>query len=41
MRLVIDEAKKAINLDRQVSITDIADLSILKRAQLELATKGK
>jgi ABC-type nitrate/sulfonate/bicarbonate transport system substrate-binding protein len=36
LRLVIEEAKKAINLDRQVSITDIADLSILKRAQLEL-----
>jgi NitT/TauT family transport system substrate-binding protein len=41
LRLVIDEAKKATNVDRQVSITDIADLTILKRAQLELGIKAK
>jgi ABC-type nitrate/sulfonate/bicarbonate transport system substrate-binding protein len=40
-RLVIEEAKKASKADRQVSISDVADLSILREAQRELGIKGK
>jgi ABC-type nitrate/sulfonate/bicarbonate transport system substrate-binding protein len=41
MRLVIEEAKKAAKVDRQVSVSDVADLSILREAQRELGIKGK
>jgi NitT/TauT family transport system substrate-binding protein len=41
LRLVIEEAKKATKLNRQVSVSDVADLSILKEAQRELGIKGK
>jgi len=40
-RLVIEEAKKAAKVDRQVSMSDVADLSILREAQRELGIKGK
>jgi ABC-type nitrate/sulfonate/bicarbonate transport system substrate-binding protein len=36
LRLVIEEAKKATKTDRAVSISDVADFSILKEAQKEL-----
>lgn len=41
LRLVIEEAKKAAKVDRQVSVSDVADLSILREAQRELGIKGK
>ena len=41
LRLVIEEAKKATKVDRQVSVSDVADLSILGAAQRELGIKGK
>jgi len=41
IRLVIEEAKKAAKVDRQVSVSDVADLSILREAQRELGIKGK
>ena len=41
MRLVIDGAKKAAKVNREVSMKDVADLSILKEAQRELGIKGK
>lgn len=41
LRLLIDEAKKAAKVDRQVSLSDVADLSILKEAQRELGIQGK
>ena len=39
LRLVIEEAKKAAKVDRQVSVSDVADLSILREAQRELGIK--
>ena len=41
MRLVIDGAKKAAKVSREVSMKDVVDLSILKEAQRELGIKGK
>ena len=41
LRLVIEEAKKALKVDRKVSMSDVADLSILREAQKELEIKGK
>ncbi len=39
MRLVIDGAKKAAKVSRDVSMKDVADLSILKEAQRNLGIK--
>ena len=39
MRLVIEEAKKAAKVNREVSMKDVADLSILREAQRELGIK--
>ena len=39
LRLLIDEAKKAAKMDRQVSISDVADLSILREAQKEMGIR--
>jgi len=36
MRIVIDEAKKAANVNRVVTLSGVADLSILREAQREL-----
>ena len=41
LRLVIEEAKKSVKVDRQVSVSDVADLSILREAQKELGIKAK
>jgi len=41
LRLLIDEAKKAANLSREVSLSEVADLSILREAQREMEMKGK
>ena len=39
MQLVIEEAKKAAKISREVSMKDVADLSILREAQRELGIK--
>jgi len=39
MRLVIDDAKKALKVTRQVPLNEVADLTILREAQKELALK--
>ena len=39
LRLVIEEAKKAAKVDRQVSVSDVAEFSILRDAQRELGIK--
>jgi len=39
LRLVIDETKKTMKLSRDVSYSEIADLSILREAQRELGIK--
>ncbi|HYT55475.1 MAG TPA: ABC transporter substrate-binding protein [Verrucomicrobiae bacterium] len=36
LRLLIEEAKKAANLSREVSLNEVADLSLLREAQREL-----
>ena len=41
MRLVIEETKKAAKVSREVSMKDVADLSILKEAQRELGIKRR
>jgi hypothetical protein len=40
-RLVIEEAKKLAKVDREVSLSEVAELSMLKDAQKELGIKGK
>jgi ABC-type nitrate/sulfonate/bicarbonate transport system substrate-binding protein len=39
LRLVIDETKKSMKITRDVPLSDIADLSLLREAQKELGTK--
>ena len=39
LRLVIDETKKTMKLNREVPFSEIADLSILREAQRELGGK--
>jgi hypothetical protein len=39
LRLLIDEAKKNAKLNREVSIDQVADLSILREAQREAGIK--
>jgi ABC-type nitrate/sulfonate/bicarbonate transport system substrate-binding protein len=41
LRLVIEEAKTSANIQRQVPVSDVADLTILRTAQKELGIKGK
>jgi ABC-type nitrate/sulfonate/bicarbonate transport system substrate-binding protein len=41
LRLIIDEAKKTAKVDREVSLNDVADLSILRAAQKELGIKER
>jgi NitT/TauT family transport system substrate-binding protein len=39
MRLVIDDAKKALKVTRQVPLSEVADLTILREAQKELGLR--
>jgi hypothetical protein len=39
MHLVIEETKKAAKINREVSIKDVADLSILREVQREMGIK--
>jgi len=41
LRLFIEEARKATKKDREVSINEVADFSILKEAHKELGIKAK
>ena len=41
LRLIIDEAKKTAKVEREITLNEIADLSILKEAQKELAINQK
>ena len=41
LRLVIEEAKTSANVQRQVPISEVADLTILRTAQKELGIKQK
>ena len=39
LRMAVDEGKKAANINRDVAISDVADLTVLREAQRELASK--
>ena len=39
LRLVIDEAKRVGKVDREISLSEVVDLSILREAQRELGIK--
>lgn len=41
LRLVIDDAKGALKIDREVPFGEVADFSLVKEAQQELKVKGK
>jgi len=41
LRLVIDQAKEALKITREVSPNEIADLTLLREAQRELGIKGR
>src|SRR5213594_61117 len=41
LRLVIEEAKRIGRVDRDISLAEVADLSILREAQRELGIKGR
>jgi len=38
---VIEEAKRVGKVDREISLSEVADLSILKEAQRELGIAGR
>ena len=39
LRLLIEEARQTTKVDRQISVSDVADLSMLREAQRELGIK--
>jgi len=41
LRLIIDEARKTAKVEREIPITNVADLSILREAQKELGIRAK
>jgi ABC-type nitrate/sulfonate/bicarbonate transport system substrate-binding protein len=41
LRLIIDEAKKTAKIERDIPLSDVADLSILREAQKELGIKPR
>ena len=41
LRIAIDEAKKAANVSREVSINEIADLTVLREAQREMGFRDR
>jgi len=41
LRLIVDEAKKTAKVDRDIPLSDVADLSVLREAQKELGIKPR
>ena len=41
LRLIVDEAKKTAKVEREISLSDVADLSMLREAQRELGIKPR
>ena len=41
LRLAVEEARQVGKVDREVSLSDVADLSILREAQREMGIKGR
>lgn len=40
-RLLIEDVKNAAKVEREVTLSEVADLAILREAQRELGIKGK
>jgi len=40
-RRLLDDTKRVMKIDREVALSEVADLSILREAQRELGIKGK
>lgn len=41
MRLVLEQAAREAKLTREVSLTEVADVNILRQAQKELGIQGR
>jgi NitT/TauT family transport system substrate-binding protein len=41
LKVVIDQAKQSMNIDRPVTISDVAEFSLVREAQRELGIKGR
>ena len=41
LKVVIDQAKQSMNIDRPVAISDVADFNLVRDAQRELGIKGR
>ena len=41
LRLVLEQARSEANISREVAVSEVADLTLLREAQRELGTKGK
>ena len=41
LRLLISEAKRTAKVDREVSLSEVADLSLLREAQKEMGIQGR
>ena len=41
LKLIVDEAKKSAKVERDVLLSDVADLSMLREAQRELGIKPR
>ena len=41
LKVVIDQAKQSMNIDRPVAISDVADFNFVREAQRELGIKGR
>lgn len=41
LKVVIDQAKQSMNIDRPVAISDVAEFSLVREAQRELGIKGR
>jgi hypothetical protein len=41
LRMVIDQAKQSMSIDRPVAISDVADFNFVRDAQRELGIKAR
>jgi NitT/TauT family transport system substrate-binding protein len=41
LRLVLEQARSEANIGREIAVSEVADLTLLREAQRELGTKGK
>ena len=41
LKVVIDQAKQSMNIDRPIAVSDVADFTFVRDAQRELGIKGR